>query len=526
MRGAANHTAPRLAIPPPEVRRSSVMGARPLSTRAAAALVAFAALAVHGRTLAFGFIGLDDRDLIVGDQAFLSRPANLLRVFGRSYLHVVDPAHAYWRPLVTASYVLDAQWSGARPLGYHATNLLLHAVASVLVLSLLRRFALGRRVALAGALVFAVHPALASAVAWIPGRNDSLLAVTALASWLLLRKTMTPWRWAAHFAFFALALMAKETALVLPLVWVAELGCARAGTLARRWGVAFAWASLVALRFALHPGVPHASLSEVVANLPLLATALGKILLPLRPRVLATAADLSVLPGLVAGALVALAAWLLPRARRRVLAFGTLAFVLFLAPSLAVPGTLVLDHRLVLPAVGVLLVAGECVRAAAPEARALAAFGGVIVGALALVTLAFEGAFHDPAAFAREAVAGSPRSPLAHFCRGQVAQRAGDDDRALVEYREALALGPAEVVHNDIAVIAMKRGRWPEAEQELRAELELNPGYTTAQYNLAIVLRHEGRTAEACEAAENALRGSLEDDEGGAKRERERDCAP
>ena len=140
-----------------------------LTTRASIAAVALVALAVHARTVSFDFTGLDDRDLVVGDRAFLGDPANLLRVFGRSYLHVVDPSHAYWRPLVTASYILDAQWSGASPHGFHATNVLLHAVASVLLLALLRRLGLGRAVALAGALVFAVHPALVSAVAWIPG---------------------------------------------------------------------------------------------------------------------------------------------------------------------------------------------------------------------------------------------------------------------------------------------------------------------------------------------------------------------
>jgi hypothetical protein len=494
------------------------MRAAVLSTRGSAALVLLVALSVHARTVAFGLTGLDDRDVLVGDRAFLADPANLLRVFGRSYLHVVDPSHAYWRPLVSASYLLDAQWSGVNPWGYHATNVVLHAVASVLVLALLRRFALGRRVALAAALAFAVHPALASAVAWIPGRNDTLLAVMALASWLLLLKK----HWVAHLVFFALALMTKETALALPVLWGVTLLGRRHRRDPRGWLLA-GWAALVAARFVVHPGAPHATPGELASNLPLLAVALGKLVLPVRPTVLAVLGDLPVWPGVAAAVGIALATWRLPRARRPVIAFGALAFVLFLAPALAVPGTLVLDHRLVLPAVGVLIVLGEIVRALRPERRLLVAFGGVGVAALALVTVAFEGAFRDPSLFAREAVAGAPRSPMAHFCLGQVEQRAGDDDRALVEYRTVLALGPAEVVHNDIAVIAMKDGHWAEAEAELRAELALNPGYATAEYNLAVVLRREGRMAEACDAVMRALAGSLVADDS-AQRERDRDC--
>ncbi len=492
-----------------------------LSARGSAAIVLVAALAVHARTVGFGFTGLDDRDLVVDDRAFLADPANLLRVFGRSYLHVVDPSHVYWRPLVTASYVLDAQWSGERPWGYHATNVVLYAVASVLVLALLRRLGLGRPVALAGALVFAVHPALASAVAWIPGRNDTLLAVMALASWIFFLKK----RWLAHLGLFALALTAKETALVLPVLWGLQLAGGHGRRDRWRGWVVVAWAVLVVGRFAVHPGAPHASAGELAASLPVVPIALGKLLFPVRPTVLAVAGDLSVWPGVVAAVALALAAWRLQRGGRSLVALGALAFLLFLAPVLAVPGTLVLDHRLVLPAVGVLVVLGALVRAFAPERRMLVAFGAVGVAALALVTFAFEGAFREPGPFAREAVAGSPRSPMAHFCLGQVEQRAGHDDRALTEYRTALALGPAEVVHNDIAVLAMRDGRWPEAEAELRAELALNPGYATAEYNLAVVLRREGRRSEACDAAKSALEGSLASDER-ALRERDEDCSP
>jgi Flp pilus assembly protein TadD len=121
------------------------------------------------------------------------------------------------------------------------------------------------------------------------------------------------------------------------------------------------------------------------------------------------------------------------------------------------------------------------------------------------VTLAFEGSFRDRRAFARDAVDGSPHSALAHFCLGQSEQLDGHDDRAIAEYREALDLGSIEVVHNDIAVIDMKRARWPEAERELRAEIEANPGFATAWSNLAIVLRHEERPSEADDADRTVL---------------------
>jgi hypothetical protein len=481
-----------------------------------AASVVAAAVAVHGRSLAFDFTGLDDRDLVVDDQPFLSAPSSLWRVFGRAYMHVVDAVHAYWRPLVTWTLVLDAQWSGVRPFGYHLTNLVLHAIACVLVWALLGSFRLGPAVTLAGALVFAVHPALAAAVAWVPGRNDTLLAVLALAAWIALLRGWT----AVHLTFFALALLTKETAFALPLVWALHAGLLGVGPRGRALGLhAVAWGLLGGVRVLLHP----ADVTLTMANASRFVGALGQLVLPVHLSVLADAQDVPAWPGVVAVVGIALALRLVPGVRGRVVAVGASAFVLLLLPSVLLPGTLVLDSRLYLPAVGVVLVLGEIVRALSLERRVLAAFAGVSLVALAVVTMAFEGSFRDRRAFARDAVAESPHSAMAHFCLGRSAQLDGDDDLALTEYQAALARGPAEVVHNDIAVLHMKHARWPEAEEELRQELSGNPRYAEAYYNLGIVLRRQNRLAEACAAEQDAVRLGADDE--ATSRERARDCA-
>jgi tetratricopeptide (TPR) repeat protein len=498
--------------------------------------VALAVLAVHGRSTAFGFTGLDDRDLILDDQAFLAQPSSLWRVFGRSYMHVVDAGHAYYRPMVSASYVLDALSSGVNPHGYHLTNVALYAVAGALAYALLRTLALGRPIAFAGALVFAVHPALAPAAAWIPGRNDSLLAIFVLASWIAFaRNAERPswWHKATHFGFFAVSLFTKESAVVLPLVCVAHVALAQPDAWMRLrrpralGGFALAWAALIAGRVFAHPApraFPVAAAGEILPHLSLLVTGLGKVVLPVRLSVFAVPEDVLLWPGVASWLALGIATWVVPGVRVRVVALGAAAFVLFLVPIVALPGSLVLDQRLLLPACGAILAAGEVVRALGLDAGVLAAAAAAVTMAFAALTVAFEGAYRDSAAFAREAVEGSPHSALAHFCLGGEYQERGDDGRALAEYDAALALGPSEVVHNNIAVIAMARGLWVEAERELAQEVALNPGYAKAYYNLGIVLRHETRMDEACAAERRAVERAPDDD--AVRLEAARDCAP
>jgi hypothetical protein len=502
------------------------------SRYAGAVLVALAALAIHARTLAFGLVDLDDRDLLVDDHPFLISSGSLWRVFGRSYLGVVDAGHAYYRPVVAASYALDARWSGIDPRGYHLTNVALYCASAALVHELLRALRLGRGVALAGGLAFAVHPALLSAAAWIPGRNDGLLALFSLAAWLAFAqdREQPAWRWvAAHFVLFALAIFTKETGFVLPLVWLAHVAVVPAGGPGRAGRVpllayGMGWVALAAIRIAVRPLDVPAGPPGVLTSASLIVSALGQVATPFDPTTIAVAEDVPIWPGVVSAAGLAVATFTVPRVRRGVVAVGVAAFVLFLVPVVAVGGSLVLASRLVLPTCGVVIAVGEIVRAGALQRRYLAAAAAAVVAGLASITAGAEGAFRNARAFAVAAVASSPHCALAHVCLGRSYQSAGDDDRALGEYEAALALGPAEIVHNNIAVIDMKRGRWEDAERELGSELSLNPRYGRAYLNRAIVLRHEGRLGEACVAAVRARALSPESANDGLDVEEGRDC--
>lgn len=516
---------PRRAPPTP--------GATPPAARSAAsggsrwrhllpfALVLAVVLALHGRTVAFDFTYLDDKTLILDQLAWLTRSASLSEALGQGYLQAVDRDQAYYRPLVTLSYALDARRSGERPFGYRLTNLLLFAGCPLLLLALLRRLPLHPGVALGGALVFAVHPALTEAIAWIPGRNDTLLALFVLAGWLLaLRAFARPSWWArvGHLLCFGAALLSKEPAVALPLAVLAHLRLVeqrrwrelRAPWLWIGWSlvlIAYTAARFQVLSAPLPRGGGGLTAALLLGRVSVIFSSLGKIVLPAQLAVLAIIRDTPVWPGLFATLVLALAAWLLPGSRRGVAVLGGLVAVTFVLPGLFVADTLILENRLVMPAVGVVLTGCAAVDALARQwPRVARASAVALIALLALLTWRYSEAFRGRRPFAEAAVRGSPHAPLAWVHLGTTLQREGDAPGAERAYREVIRLDAREpIAHNNLGVLLLQQGRVGEAEPILRTETLINPRYARAHFNLGLALGRLGRLDEAVACWEQAL---------------------
>jgi protein O-mannosyl-transferase len=130
------------------------------------------------------------------------------------------PGTGFLRPLVSLSLWLDHAVWGLRPFGYHLTNFLVHvgnaALVGVLVDRLRRRWALPAYAPGLAAGLFALLPAHAEAICWVSGRTDLLAAFWALIA-AVLALGERRWQHAAAVLAFALALLTKESALMLPL---------------------------------------------------------------------------------------------------------------------------------------------------------------------------------------------------------------------------------------------------------------------------------------------------------------------
>jgi tetratricopeptide (TPR) repeat protein len=188
-------------------------------------------LLVYAGAVRFDFV-YDDQSQIL-QNPWLTSFAYLPRYFTS---HVWAFAHitgSYWRPLFLIWLLIHRVAFGAHPMMWHLDSVLLHVAATGFVYLLARRLTRDRVAGMIAALIFGLHPALIESVAWISGVTDLLLAVCLVPAFL----AFLNWRGEAggssrseaaqhrrpgwlilSLSLYALALMSKEPAVVLPLL--------------------------------------------------------------------------------------------------------------------------------------------------------------------------------------------------------------------------------------------------------------------------------------------------------------------
>lgn len=212
---------------------------------------------VYARTLNGWFLSDDVMIGVVYDGTRVSWE-HVIRVFGADWgARNAFATVLYYRPLVIVTQALDALVWGARPFGFHLTNVLLHGTSGFLSYRI--GLAAGARVwaaALAG-ILFVVFPWNVEPVAWISGRTDVLATTLVLGSlWLHMEASNSADDASRRklgvlsLALYWLSLMSKEMAITLPaLVVVFDLlGPSGAGTFRERTRRALpVWVALAVL---------------------------------------------------------------------------------------------------------------------------------------------------------------------------------------------------------------------------------------------------------------------------------------
>jgi len=429
------------------------------------------------------------------------------------------------RPLTALTLALDYRAGALDPRGYHLVNLLIHLAAVGLAFLLARRALAAADVPSPGpaavvvAGLFALHPLQTESVSYVIQRAESLASLCFLAALLLLlRAEEAPARgraavaWLAALAAAWAGLAAKPVAVTIPLAFLlfgqafgreaGWPGLRRRLVLAAPLLALSALATWQGLRATAGTtdaglGVPGLPLADALLTQPrVVVRYLGLLALPigqtvdhgvLPSRSLAEPATLLALAALAA--LLGASAWLLSRDRPRTPApsrwplawraagFGVAWFALLLLPSSLVPlADPLAEHRVYLASWGIFLGAVALAEAALEGRLKGPARGALAAGLLALLGLLTwhrAGAWETRVSLWSAAVEVTPERARPHQNLGYAWLVRGEHERAVAEFRAALAAGPdpllqAEILRNLGSALA-QLGRHGEAGQALLA---------------------------------------------------------
>ncbi|MEP6733376.1 MAG: tetratricopeptide repeat protein [bacterium] len=503
-------------------------------------VVALITLAVFLPALRNGFVAWDD------DKNFLNNP----------HYRGLGPAQLGWMwttfrlghyvPLSWMTLGLDYTFWTMQPIGYHLTNVVLHAANATLVYFLARRLiergdreALDQRLATAAAvfaaLVFSLHPLRVESVAWVTERRDVLslffMLTSTLAYMRMTDAAAQRARWyVASLALAICALLSKATAMTLPAVLLIldVYPLKRLGHVTGWWTpsakrvyaelVPFAVCSVAAIALsivALHPPQQLLLGQKLAISAFGLAFYLWKTMVPLglaplyqMPRSLALGSAPFVASYIVVAMLFG-AAWR-ARQRRPAVTAALIAFTVIVLPMLGVVQNgpqIAADRYTYHAAPALAILAGAAVvQFARWNARVVAGACVVMLGAMSALTWRQIAVWHDSATLWSRVLEVDPNSSIAHSSWASLLFAEGRLDEATEHSARAVELDPDDPqARNALGTAFARRGKLDEAVQQFQRAITIAPSSDEVENNWGVVSVQQSDIADAIEHYRRAL---------------------
>jgi protein O-mannosyl-transferase len=513
----------------------STLPARRVSLWIAAPLILGLTLACYWPALHGGLVWDDDFHVTKPE---LRSVAGLWQIWSNVYA-----VHQYY-PLLHSAFWIEHRVWGDATLGYHLTNVLLHAAAALLLAKILRH--LGVPGALLAALIFSVHPVCVESVAWISEQKNTLSLVLYLLAALAYlqfdrqrggRQGGGTGAYLLASLLFVMALLTKSVTATLPAALLVVSWWERGRLEWRRdvkplipwFMVAIAsglWTSFIERNLV---GAEGAEFYLTFMQRCLLASRiiwfyLGKLLWPAHLIFMYPHWDVGTSAAhwtgyLAATVMVTVALWLIRRRSRGPLA-AWLFFVGSLFPALGFFSvypfifSYVADHFQYIASMGI--IAAASAGATQLLSRASSAFqaaghglAAVLVAALVTLSRAESKNYVDAPTLYRTTLERNPASWLFHNNLGEYHMRRGELNEATAQIGEALRLKPDYAgAHSNMGIIlARTPGRLNDSIAQFQEALRLQPDFAQAHNNLGIAYYNTpGRLKDAIAQSVEALK--------------------
>ena len=475
-----------------------------------AVLLALLTVVAYWPALRSGFIW--DDDLYVTHNPTLRSAQGLYDIWFKL------GATPQYYPLTFTTFWVEYRLWGLNPTGYHAVNILLHALNAILLWFVLQRLTVPA--AWWAAAIFALHPVHVESVAWITERKNVLSGVFYLLAALVFLRGSGGRRWAlAVLGLFWLALLSKTVTCTLPAALVLVLWWKRGRVEKREWCllVSMFLSAAVAAATTAWFEEHHAKADwefSVVERCLIAGRALwfyaGKLVWPAKltfiyPRwELDTGSCWQYLPPVTA--VVAICGLWFARKRIGRSPFAATAFfVVTLSPALGFVNvypflySFVADHFQYLASIGLIALVAASIRRP------------VVLGSLVLMlgcVASFQtGVYRDLETLWRDTVEKNPSAWMAHHNLGGLLAQRGQTEEAIAEYSAALQVNPnlAETRHN-LGEALLAKGAVEPAMIEFQTAARLDPTLAEPHHRLGVTLAATGRFREAVNEYAIALR--------------------
>ena len=416
----------------------------------------FIPLALYANTLSYDYVYLDDSKLIRDILPYIGNVSNIADIFRRDVYYPADTA-TYWRPMLTLSFMTGAIPAQERLWVHRLINILLLASAGILLYVAICELSYGQNPAFVAAAVFLAHPMLTQAATWLPGRNDSILAVFCFGAFIALSRYIRTKKFfwlLLSIDLFVGALLTKETALIFPIVavlWIVTEGknnerahIAAIYTLSSAMLIIFWFLARAAiLTFGASIQIIKVA-QEVIIGIPAIFMYIGKVFFPIRLSPLPTLSSLPIFIGIV---VVSVLAFVLLQNiksinKKRAL-FGIVWITAFIAPTFySSEGQTIhfyLDHRFLVSSFGLMIIVLEIIRSQQYK-RNISIGLFVVVVFFAAISFSYSPVFANRLRFWETATAASPNLSRAHTGLGTAYLAEGKKIQAETEYKKAIEL--------------------------------------------------------------------------------------
>jgi tetratricopeptide (TPR) repeat protein len=458
-------------------------------------------LVLYFKSLSFGFTLLDEKWLIIDNAEYLKTWQSLRDAFSTSLYHI------YYRPLLAVSIFIDYSISGLSPAVYHITNLAWHLLCVFGLLRLLKLYGVPNKNAAMLALLFSLHPMAVHAVAWVPGRNDLMLAAFTLYSLICLKiyaDTSKPQFLFLHLLLFACALLTKENAVVLPVIFLASvlhtLPKKRIFVLISFWfGLAMAW---FFIRNTLAPAWTSSSVSigdRIINFISGFLSYFGKCIFPWNQSVYPIANNLSSTIGLGAIILLIILFWKYRPKNSMPALTGILFFVLLIPPLAYSSGRSnpdFFEHRAYTSLCGLILFLSQLKFNF--NSKAVAVILGVIIVVLSIKSFLRINAYKNEETFLSYGVKEAPSYFLFQAQYAGLLSSKGNFSEALPYYDKVIALRPDKAeFFNDRGHAHFALGQYHEAISDISRAIQISGFSEEYYFNRCMAYAAAGETENA-----------------------------